>query len=227
MDLSPRAALGAVNGPRPGVGDVGGAVVATPCHEAGVEGDGAVVAVDKHGHGVAFHAKDGAGGAVVDRPLAAMVGVGVDEDPVACRVGAGVGSPGRSGEGGAAQFAAGGAQGADAIGEVFAVGVADGEDGDVLGAVAIGVDGRGAGEALAGVDGSGALVFPAVAGADLVAGVEVADPVAGERLAFGRVVLAAVLGEVGGWRGNDRPERSTPARAMRTGPPPTTTQKTR
>ena len=63
----------------------------------------------------------------------------MEEDAVAGGVGARVGSPAGALEGRAAELAAGGAEGADAVGEVFAVGVADREDGDVLGAVPVGV----------------------------------------------------------------------------------------
>ena len=96
----------------------------------------------------------------MDPPAGGVVEVGVDEDPVAGGVDARVGTPAGAGEGGAAQLAAGGADGPDAVGEVFAVGVAHGEHGDVLGAVAVGVFDRGGGERLAGVARGGRVRVP-------------------------------------------------------------------
>ncbi len=119
----------------------------------------------------------------------------MDEDAVTGGVDARVGSPARSGRRGAAEFPSGGADGADAIGEVFAVGVTDGEDGDVFGTGAVGVANGGFGERVAGVGGRVEFVFPAVCGADGAAGVDVAGAVVRQRCSFGGIVLAPVLAE--------------------------------
>ena len=80
--------------------------------------------------------------------------------------------------------------------------------------------GDGVGEGLPGGMGRAEVVFPAVVAADGLAGGDVAGAVAGEGLAFGRVELAAVLGQLGRrgsgrWRRGGRVRR----RGRRPGPP--------
>ena len=118
----------------------------------------------------------------------------MDEDAVAGRVGARLYAPSRTTDGGAAQLSACGAEGADAVGEVFAVGVADRQYRDVGDTVVIGVGDRGCGERLASLSDGRVLVFPA-RGADLLAGVDVASAQTRERVAVGWISLSTIAGQ--------------------------------
>ena len=89
--------------------------------------------------------------------------IGVHEDAIAGGVDASRGSPTRPLECRAAELTAGGADGADPIGEVFAVGVADREDRDLLGAVSVGVRDCGVRERVACLERCRVFVFPALA----------------------------------------------------------------
>ena len=101
---------------------------------------------------------------------------------------------------GAAQLPTCGADGADAVGQVFAVGVADRQYRDVVDTVVIGVGDRRRGERVTGLTDRVVFVFPAVLGADLLAGVDVASAETRERVTFGRILLPAILGEHRDWK---------------------------
>ncbi len=194
VHVVPGAALGAVGGARPRVRHVRGVVGPGAGHDLGGKEDLAA-AVDEQFEPAVVDVEDGAGGSVEHALFGVAAVVGVDEDAVTGGVDARVGSPARSGRGRAAEFTARGAEGADPIREVFAVGVTDGEDGDVFGTDAVRVANGGFGERLAGVGGSGEFVFPTVCGADGAAGVDVAGAVVRQRCSFGGIVLASVLAE--------------------------------
>ena len=72
--------------------------------------------------------------------------------------------------------------GAYPVGEqVFAVGVAHGQHRDVFDAMTIRIGDRGLRERLVGLGQAGEFVFPAVAGTDDLARVDITGPVGGER----------------------------------------------
>ena len=104
MDLTPGAALRAVNGAGPCVRDVRGAVCPVPSDDVGVDLDVRPV-VGHHVEAVAGDAEHGGGRAVAHVPVRTGGEVGVHEDPVARGVGPRVGSPSWSSEGRASQFA--------------------------------------------------------------------------------------------------------------------------
>ena len=135
----------------------------------------------------------GAGGPVEHLSVGAAAEVGVHEDAITGGVDAWGGSPARALERRAAELTAGGADGADPIGEVFAVGVADREDRDVLGAVSVGVCDCCVRERVASLEWCRVFVFPAVAASDRLALVDVAGAQSGQGALFGGVALAAVL----------------------------------
>ena len=161
VDLVPGAALGAVDGACPRMRDVGCAVGAGPGDRCRGQEDLASL-VEEHGGAVGSDGTEGAGGPVEHRSVGTAAEVGVHEDAITGGVDAWGGSPARTLECRAAELAAGGADGADPIGEVFAVGVADREDRDVLGAVSVGV--------------RDCCVRERVASLELVSGVRVPSP---------------------------------------------------
>ncbi len=149
--------------------------------------------VEEHRGAVGCDGAEGAGGAVEHLSVAAAAEVGVHEDAIAGGVDARGGSPARTLECRAAELASGGADGADPIGEVFAVGVADREDRDLLGAVSVGVRDGCVRERVACLEWCRVFVFPALAASDRLALVDVAGAQAGQGALFGGVALAAVL----------------------------------
>ena len=98
---------------------------------------------------VVGHGGDGDDAAVVEALPAGAEGA-VDEDAVAGGVAAFALVPGRAGEFGAVDVPGGAEAAPDAVGEVFAVGVGDGEGHDAGGAVGGDVGGGGVGEGFPG-----------------------------------------------------------------------------
>ena len=173
VDLVPGAALGAVDGACPRMRNVGCAVGAGAGDRVRGQEDLASL-VEEHGRTLGRDGAEGAGRPVEHLSVGAAAEVGVHEDAITGGVDARVGSPARALECRAAELAAGGADGADPIGEVFAVGVADREDRDVLGTVPVGVCDCRVRERVAGLEWCRVFVFPAVAVADRLAVVDVA-----------------------------------------------------
>ena len=136
VDLRPGAALDTVDRAGPRVGAVGAAVGAVTLDERPLELNGSAVA----GQGVQTVVGDGGDGddAPVVEPLPIGVDGAVDEEPVAGGVAPFPGAPRRPGEFGAVDLSAGPEAGADAVGDVLAVGMGDGEGDDTGGAVARG-----------------------------------------------------------------------------------------
>src|SRR5207302_1191742 len=182
------------DGSHPGVGQVRAAVGAVALDERAGKDDGSAAVADGP-QAVIGNGGDREDRAVMEALPAAAEGA-VDQDPVADGVAALAVVPG-----GTDQFRAADVTGvletlADAVGEVFAVGVGDGEGDDTGGTVGGGVGGDGSGEGFPGGVGGAEVVFPAVLGADGLAEGDVAGPVVGQRLALGGFELAAVLGEL-------------------------------
>ena len=115
-----------------------------------------------------------------------------------------VGCPPRTGDRRPGDGAGVGEAAADAIGEVFGLGVGDDEGDRVLGAVGDDVGGDGVGHRPSGVLGGGAGVFPSVVAAQLLRGERVAAAQEVEGVAVVGVDLAAVDGQLGGGNGRGR-----------------------
>jgi hypothetical protein len=180
VDLGPGAGLDAVDRPHPGVGQVRAAVGAVTLDERAGKDDGSAAVVDGP-QAVFGHGGHGEDGAVVEAQAAGAEGA-VDQDAVAGGVAAFAVVPGRADQLGAVDVARVLETVADAVGEVFAVVVGDGEGDDPGGAVDGEVGGDGGGEGFASGVGGAEVVFPAVLGADGLAKGDVAGPVAGQRL---------------------------------------------
>jgi hypothetical protein len=141
------------------------------------------------------HGGDGHHAAVVEALPVPSEGA-VDEDAVAGGVAALAMSPGGPGEVGAVDLAGRLEPAPDPVGEVFTVGVRDREGHDPGRAVGGDVSDDGGGERFPGGVGGTEVVFPAVVAADGLAGGDEPGPVEGEGVAFGRVELTAVLGQL-------------------------------
>ena len=198
VDLRPGAALDAVDRAGPGVGAVGAAVGAVTFDERPLELDGSAVA----GQGVQAVVGDGGDGddAPVVEPLPVGVDGAVDEEAVADGVVPFPGAPRRAGEFGAVDVSAGPEAGTDAVGEVLAVGMEDGEGDDAGGAVGGEVGDDRVGQGFPGGVGGAEVVLPAVVLADGLAGGDEPGSVAGQGLSFCRFELAPVLRQ--GWAGD-------------------------
>ena len=198
VHLGPGPALDPVDGTGPGVREVGAAVASVLLDERPGQNDGTSAVVCRLQAGV-FNGDDGQDAAVVE-PLPAGAQGAMDEDAVAGGVAASAVSPGGPGQLRARDVPRGPEASPEAVGEVFTVGMGDGEDGDAGGAVGGDVVGGGVGQGFAGGVGGAEVVLPAVLGADALAGGDVPGPVMGECPAFGGFELATVLGE--GWCGD-------------------------
>ncbi|MGH8993472.1 MAG: hypothetical protein ACRDZ7_18340, partial [Acidimicrobiia bacterium] len=124
---------------------------------------------------------DGEDHAVV-KALPAGADGSVDQDAVAGAVAALPASPGGTGQFRSLEVAGGSQAQADAVGEVFAVGVSHGQRHHLVGPIGGDVGGDGVGQGFAGGVGGAEVVFPALPGADRLAHGNVAGPVVGQRL---------------------------------------------
>jgi hypothetical protein len=206
MDLAPGAALGTVDGSRPRVRDIGRAVGAGTRHERSRHEHLAAVVEEGLCAGTADR-EHGSGGAVTESGAGGGFEVGVDEDAVTGRVGARFQTPAGSKECGSAQLSARYTDGADSIGEVFAVRVAHREHRDVFDPETIGIGDRRQRQLVAGLSDRAVFVFPPVSGADLLADLDVTTSEPFERDPFGLILLSAVLGQR---RGGDPPGGGEP-----------------
>lgn len=193
VDLRPGAALGTVHGTGPGVRNVGGAV-GPPASGEGPGQHDFVAAVDHHDEAVVVDGRDGARRAVVQAPRSPAE-AGVEQHAVAGGVLPGLAPPPRSLDDGTRELAPLGAERSDAVGQVLAVGVADGEDRYRCSAVGVRVGHGGPGQSLSGGRRRAEVVFPAGPGAQRLALGHGARPEPGQGFALGGIDLAAVLGQ--------------------------------
>ena len=146
--------------------------------------------VEDHVRACRGHGHDGAGGAV--EHSAGRVDVGVQQDAVTGAVGAGFGTPAGTAQGRAAQLSLPDEGRADAVGEVFAVSVTDGQHRDVVAPEAVAVAHGRLRQRLARLRRGGEFVFPTVLGSDGAAVVDRASAQLGQGLTVCGMLLSTI-----------------------------------
>ncbi len=182
------------HGASPAVRDQRAAVVAAAGHDLGgdVADEAGAVEHSQPGRG---HLTDG--DHPVGEPAAIIeIDMGVEEDAIPGLIGPRSG-PTRPLQGRPADHALGDQVGADAVGQGFAVGVGDGQDGHPVRPVHLQISQHGPGHGVQRLGAVGVVVFPAGPVAELLAGSDIPGPETAERVLFDGVGLAAIHRQLG------------------------------